>query len=169
MAKPLKAVGKGVFGDTNKDTIRSGNWYGNDTTWRMVQDLNRILIYADKNGNLSDSPTRRIFCIVDGIVAGEGNGPLDPTPKQAGVIVAGRNLIAVDLTCARLMDFDYKRLPILYRSLEDETLPLFTGGYGDIICKSNNQQCDGALCEFKGINLGFVPHFGWKNHIELDK
>ena len=169
MAKPLNAIGKTIFGDTNTDTIRSGNWYGNDTTWRMVKDLDRILIYADKDGNLCDSPARRIFCIVDGIVAGEGNGPLDPTPKPVGIVIAGRNLIAVDLTCARLMDFDYKRLPILYRSMEDETLPLFTGGYCDIICKSNNKQFDRGLSEFEKINLGFIPHFGWKNYIELKK
>ena len=169
MAKPLNAIGTRIFGDTNTDTIRSGNWYGNDTTWRMVKDLDRILIYADKNGNLGNSPARRIFCVVDGIVAGEGNGPLDPTPKPVGIVIAGTNLIAVDLTCAKLMDFDYKRLPILYRSLEDETLPLFTGRYSDVICMSNNQQFDRALSEFKGMNLGFVPHFGWQNHIELKK
>jgi len=117
IAKPLKAIGTNIFGDTNSNTIRSGNWYGNDTTWRMVIDLNRILMYADKNGNLQDSPARRIFCIVDGIVGGEGNGPLDPTPKPAGIVLAGMNPVAVDLVCARLMGFDYKRLPVLFKAM----------------------------------------------------
>ena len=169
MAKPLKAIGKSIFGDTNTDTIRSGNWYGNDTTWRMVIDLDRILVYADKDGNLGDSPARRIFCIVDGVVAGEGNGPLDPIPKTAGIVVAGGNLIAVDLTCAGLMGFDYKRLPILYGPLTDERLPLFAGKYSDVTCKSNNQQFSRALSEFNETNFAFKPHFGWQNHIELEK
>jgi len=169
MARPLKAIGKSIFGDTNTDTIRSGNWYGNDTTWRMVIDLDRILIYADKDGHIGDNPARRIFCIVDGIVGGQGNGPLDPRPKPAGIVVAGRNLVAVDLTCASLMGFDYKRLPILYRSLTDESLPLFAGKYRDVICKSNNRNFSRALNEFNGTTLEFTPHFGWQNHIELDQ
>jgi len=122
LAKPLKAVGQAIFGDTNTDTIRSGNWYGNDTTWRMVIDLNRILAYADKNGNILDRPARHIFCIVDGIVGGEGNGPLDPTPKKVGMVLAGGNGVAVDLACAHLMGFDYRRLPVLFDAMAEHAL-----------------------------------------------
>lgn len=168
IAKPLKAVGQKIFGDTNTDTIRSGNWYGNDTTWRMVHDLNRILIYADRNGNLQDRPARNIFNIVDGIVGGEGNGPLDPMPKQAGMVLAGENSVAVDLACSRLMGFDYKRLPVLCRALDNNhSLPLTAFRYGDVICRSNAQQYDGPLSEFDGEGFGFEPHFGWKGHVEL--
>jgi uncharacterized protein (DUF362 family) len=166
IAKPVKAVGKSIFGDTNKDTIRSGNWYGNDTTWRMAIDLNRILIYADGSGKLLTQPARNFFCIVDGIVGGEGNGPLDPTAKPAGVVVAGSNPVAVDLTCAGLMGFDYRRLPILSRSLANSPLPLFAGQYDNIVCKSNNQQFNRALSEFSGTAFAFKPHFGWQGYIE---
>jgi uncharacterized protein (DUF362 family) len=169
IAKPIKAIGKRLFGDTNTDTIRSGNWYGNDTTWRMAIDLNRILMYVDRNGNLQNHPMRNIFNIVDGIVGGEGNGPLDPIPKPAGVVVTGRNPVAVDLTCTRLMDFDYRQLPILHRPLTDESLPLYVGKYGDVFCKSNNQQFERALSEFNGRSFAFKSHFGWQGHIELDK
>ena len=41
-----------------------------------------------------------------GLSVGEGNGPLDPTPRPAGVVLAGANPLAVDLASARLMDFD---------------------------------------------------------------
>ncbi|MGH8677250.1 MAG: DUF362 domain-containing protein, partial [Burkholderiales bacterium] len=34
-----KRVGTKIFGDTGS-VVRSGNWHGNDTTWRMVLDLN---------------------------------------------------------------------------------------------------------------------------------
>ncbi len=169
MAKPLKALGTSIFGDTNTNTVRSGNWYGNDTTWRMVIDLNRILMYADKDGYLQDSPERHIFCIVDGIVGGEGNGPLDPNPKPAGIVVAGENPVAVDLICARLMGFDYKRLPVLCQSLDNShSPPLAAFGYDEVICKSNDQQFDRPLAQFNGTDLAFKPHFGWKGHVELD-
>jgi uncharacterized protein (DUF362 family) len=46
------------------------------------------------------------FAIVDGIVGMEGDGPIMGTPKEAGVVVVGRNLAAVDATCARIMGVD---------------------------------------------------------------
>jgi uncharacterized protein (DUF362 family) len=49
---------------------------------------------------------RNTFAIVDGIVAMEGNGPIQGTPVSAGVIVMGQDVAAVDATCARLMRLD---------------------------------------------------------------
>jgi uncharacterized protein (DUF362 family) len=46
------------------------------------------------------------FAIVDGIVGMEGNGPIQGTPKHAGVLVAGRDPVAVDATCCRIMQID---------------------------------------------------------------
>ena len=168
MAKPLKALGKGIFGDTNTNTVRSGNWYGNDTTWRMVIDLNRILMYADNNGHLQDNPARGIFCIVDGIVGGEGNGPLDPTPKPANMVLAGNNALAVDLVCARLMGFDYRQLRVLHRALADHSMPVCGFEYDEVVCKSKDPQFSRALAEFDGMGLAFKPHFGWQGHVELN-
>jgi uncharacterized protein (DUF362 family) len=48
----------------------------------------------------------RSFAIVDGIVGMEGNGPLEGTPKPAGVLVMGNNLAATDATCCRVMGID---------------------------------------------------------------
>jgi len=168
IAKPLQTLGSRIFGDTNTNTIRSGNWYGNDTTWRMVIDLNRILMYADSDGNLKDSPARNIFCIVDGIVGGEGNGPLDPTPKQSGVVLAGANPVAVDSAAACLMGFDFKKMPVLYRSMTEHDLPICSSSYDDIICMSSDPQFDGQLCKLDKVNMKFKPHFGWQKHVELD-
>ncbi len=53
------------------------------------------------------------FCIVDGIVGMDGNGPLQGRPKPAGVIVAGRDLAAVDATCCRIMQVDPAKVPSL--------------------------------------------------------
>jgi hypothetical protein len=167
MAKPLKALGKGIFGDTNTNTIRSGNWYGNDTTWRMVIDLNRILMYVDKNGRFQNSPARDMFCIVDGIVGGEGNGPLDPTPNRAGIVLAGRNPVAVDLVCAHIMGFAFEKLPLLYRSLDAHPLPLVSAGICDIVVVSNDKGLNAKQLEKVEFSLAFLPHFGWKGLVEI--
>jgi uncharacterized protein (DUF362 family) len=55
----------------------------------------------------------RHFAIVDGIVGMEGNGPIQGTPKPAGVIVAGSDLVAVDATCCRIMQIDPRKVPYL--------------------------------------------------------
>ena len=56
------------------------------------------------------------FAIVDGVVGMEGDGPIMGTPKHAGVLVMGRNLPAVDATCARIMGVDPHRVPYLAMS-----------------------------------------------------
>ncbi len=53
------------------------------------------------------------FAIVDGIVGMEGDGPIMGTPKEAGVLVMGRNLTAVDATCARIMGLNPFRVKYL--------------------------------------------------------
>lgn len=166
VAGPIKKVGRTIFGDTNAGTIRSGNWHGNDTAWRMVNDLNRILYYADAGGMLHDRPVRRFFSVVDGIVAGEGNGPLDPSPKRAGVVLSGGNPVAVDLAAARMMGFDYRRLPMLARALDDHTFPLATFKADQVTIRSNEFQFDGTIGQMMGRALAFLPAPGWRRHVE---
>lgn len=169
LAKPLKIIGQAVFGNTNTDTIRSGNWHGNDTTWRMVIDLNRILMHFDRDGAFAANPHRRMLSLVDAIVSGEGNGPMDPTAKMTGTIVGGLNSVAVDLVCARLMGFDHMRIPLLHRALADGgVLDMMTFGYEDIKCRSNVSAFDRPLLGFRKGLASFRPHFGWQAHVELD-
>jgi uncharacterized protein (DUF362 family) len=62
----------------------------------------------------------RQFCLVDGIEAMEGNGPILGTAKMAGVIVAGAHPPSVDATCCRIMQVDPQKIGYLklveYRS-----------------------------------------------------
>ena len=50
------------------------------------------------------------FVIADGIVAMEGNGPLNGTPRTLGKIVLADDPVAADATCARLMGFHPDRI-----------------------------------------------------------
>lgn len=56
------------------------------------------------------------FAIVDGIVGMEGDGPIMGTAKKAGVLVMGRNLPAVDATCARLMGINPNKIGYLAKA-----------------------------------------------------
>jgi uncharacterized protein (DUF362 family) len=50
------------------------------------------------------------FVIADGIIAMEGNGPLNGTPRHLGKIVLSDDPVAADATCARLMGFEPNRV-----------------------------------------------------------
>ena len=53
------------------------------------------------------------FAIVDGVIGMEGDGPIMGSPTEAGVIVMGNNLPAVDATCCRVMGIDPDRIDYL--------------------------------------------------------
>ena len=68
------------------------------------------------------------FCLVDGIDAMEGNGPILGTRKHVGIVVGGAHPAAVDATCCRIMQIDprkvrYLRLVADHSSLNLEATP----------------------------------------------
>ncbi len=69
-----------------EDDDLGAGWYGNDTTWRMVMDLNTIALYGKLDGSLSDEPQRVLYSLCDAIIAGEGDGPLHPEPFPMGIV-----------------------------------------------------------------------------------
>jgi uncharacterized protein (DUF362 family) len=50
------------------------------------------------------------FVVADGVMAMEGNGPLNGSPRNLGRIVLADDPVAADATCARLMGFDSRRI-----------------------------------------------------------
>ncbi|MBN1568945.1 MAG: DUF362 domain-containing protein [Acidobacteria bacterium] len=50
------------------------------------------------------------YAIVDGVIGMEGDGPIMGTAKHVGVVIMGRNLLAVDSTAARIMGFNPRRI-----------------------------------------------------------
>ena len=93
--------------------IIDGSWEGNNTLWRTILDLNRILFFAGKDGVLRDQPVRRYLTLVDGIVAGEGEGPLGATPVRAGLLVGGFDPARVDAVASRNMGFDPEKIVMI--------------------------------------------------------
>jgi uncharacterized protein (DUF362 family) len=60
-----------------------------------------------------NAAARPDFAIVDGIVGMEGNGPIQGTPKDSGVLVFGNDPVAVDATCCRVMGLVPERVKYL--------------------------------------------------------
>ncbi len=160
---PVKKAGRLVFGDTQK-VVRSGNWHGNDTCWRMVLDLNKCLFFFDGSGQPRQKPLRYL-AVVDGIIGGEGNGPMSPDPKPCGVILAGTHPVAVDCVAAELMGFDWRKLRLLRNSFTLRELNFVPFQPEDIEITSNQPAWTGKLA---GITEAFAfrPHFGWAGAIE---
>jgi uncharacterized protein (DUF362 family) len=59
-----------------------------------------------------------VLTVVDGFVGMEGNGPIDGDPVQMGLIVAGRDTVAVDATCCRIIGFDPHTIKHIRRAHE---------------------------------------------------
>ena len=93
----MTAAMKNLFG------IVPGRKYGypkNFLHWKgifhCILDLNRLV------------PTR--LSIVDAITAMEGDGPINGTARQMGLLIVGSDPAAVDATCARIIGFDIDEL-----------------------------------------------------------
>ena len=158
MLVPLKKVGRLFFGDTQK-VVRSGNWHGNDTCWRMVLDLNKCLFDFDGGGQPRSKPIRYL-AVVDGIVGGEGNGPMAPDRKPCGTIIAGTHPAAVDMTAAMVMGFDWEKLRLLKNSFSMKERSFVSFQPGEIQVASNQPEWDGPLGQATDW-FEFAPHFGW--------
>jgi uncharacterized protein (DUF362 family) len=102
--------------------VIDGSWEGNRTLWRTILDLNRVLFFADREGRLRDAPQRRYLTLVDGIVAGEGEGPLGATPVAAGLLVGGFDPALVDVAAARAMGFDPLKIAMIREALGGKLL-----------------------------------------------
>ena len=160
---PLKKMGRLVFGDTQK-VVRSGNWHGNDTCWRMVADLNKCLFFHAGDGQPRRSPLRYL-AVVDGIVGGEGNGPMSPDARACGVILAGRHPLAVDCLAATLMGFDPTRIRMLAGAFAMHAPTFVDFKPADLRVSSNHAAWNVPLGDVRET-FAFRPHFGWTGAIE---
>jgi uncharacterized protein (DUF362 family) len=84
---------KNLFG------LMPGSYYG----WPK-----NVLHWAGINQSVFDinATIKPHFAIVDGIIGMQGDGPIMGEPINSGLLIMGRNLLAVDATCARLMGID---------------------------------------------------------------
>jgi hypothetical protein len=157
----------GIKVDEAKRQLDAGNWYGNDSAWRMAVDLMRAFHFADQRGGLQAVQQRRAFSVVDGVIGGDRNGPLMPDPVPAGVLLAGENLLAVDLVATRLMGFDPLKVRMYQFLLEDPMFDFGLHGLSDIRVLSPEPSWAGCLQDAASRFFDFAPHPGWVGHLEI--
>lgn len=144
--------------------IRDGGWHGNDTCWRMTLDLVCIAMYGRSDGTLADAPQRIILTVIDGLIAGENEGPLEATPVEANTLVFGDNPLWTDIYTATMMGFDHRKIPLLREALKITRWPLAEGGMAGATLNGNKISED-SLRE-SDLRMSFGAPAGWKGRIE---
>jgi uncharacterized protein (DUF362 family) len=141
---------------TGGDGISGASWSGNETIWRMTLDLNHLLYF-------SPASPKRVISILDGVIAGEGEGPLTPSPRPLGLLIAGENPAYVDAVAAKLMGYTIARVPTVYHALNHRR-SRFAGP--DLRGWAVTRVAEGQAPErvpFEDLpNLGFVKPRHWE-------
>jgi hypothetical protein len=130
----------------------SAAWYGNDTTWRMVMDLNTIVVYGKADGTLSDTPQRMLYSFCDGIVGGQGDGPLYPDPLNLGIVSFTDDSAINDICMATIMGLQNDKIPLLKAAKE-----FMPGRQVDITLNGNATSIE----DLKKIAVYTAPPPGW--------
>jgi uncharacterized protein (DUF362 family) len=113
---------------------------------------------------------RRVLTVIDGIVAGEGEGPLAPEDRPLGVVLAALDPVAADLVAIALMGFDERRIPKIWEAMNDAGLRVTAvRSPADV----EAIEVDSATFEATPRSLDalrsaecFSAHPGWRGHLE---
>ena len=142
-----------------------GSWSGNDTLWRTVLDLHRVLLHGRTDGTIATTPTRRHFAVVDAIIAGDGDGPVSPDPVSLGAVLCGESAAALDAVGARLMGFDHTRMPLIAQALVRGAGWMHTTS--DVVVRSREAAYDGVALADVTPRHRCRPSAGWRGAMEL--
>ncbi len=131
-----KSIKEKQYQDGAQTGVMEGSWSGNDTLWRTILDLNHTILFADAEGEFHNEPQRHYMAIVDGIMPGDQNGPMEHRPRNDGILIGGFNPVAVDYTSARVMQLNWKAMPQIARAIRNKFYPLFDHDIEEVRIKS---------------------------------
>ncbi len=163
------AYGDGVLkecahtSDVDRAAGKRGLYLDNDTIWRSMADLNRIVRYADKQGTMQTHPQRRTLVIVDALVAAEAS-QYDPHPYPLNTVILGADPIAVDAVTARCMGFDPQRLKSVVQPARRTELPLGVADPAQIRVRMTNG--DSLATSFRQSLTPERYVYSWEGHLE---
>jgi uncharacterized protein (DUF362 family) len=143
--------------------VAGGAWPGNDTIWRMIYDLNLVIQCADRDGKLRSEPQRNYFCIVDGLISGEGNGPLEPLRRETDWLLFGSDPFAIDAVLCWCMGFAPEKTPIIAHRSQYGGVDWGRFELNEL--KLVLDEREQRLLDVP-VNFGFVPPPGWRNYLE---
>jgi uncharacterized protein (DUF362 family) len=92
--------------------VFGGAWPGNDTLWRTIFDINAIVRWRGQGGAVLETP-RPVLTLMDAVVAGQGDGPLRPTPANMGCLAFGLDIGIMDVTMTALSGLPWRQIPLL--------------------------------------------------------
>jgi uncharacterized protein (DUF362 family) len=151
--------------------LSGGSWYGNDTLWRTVLDINRAFFYFDpKREEVVPEAMcdRKYMTIVDGLVVGEKESPLAPSPRPCGLMLAGFNPVAVDSVGAAMLGFDIHKIPYIHHAFRSQDLPLAHFAEDDIEVRGFPGANSLRDIYSKKLFYRCRPSRGMLGHIEYD-
>lgn len=140
----------------SKEMSMNAGWYGNDTVWRMVLDLNTITLYGKLDGTLADKPQRTIYTLCDSIIGGQGEGPLEPTPLALVFLAFSNDPYLMDVTMGGIFNLNIEKVPLL-----NEANDLIKDKNKKIIFNSSLVPLDTVI---KVLKTNVVLSAGWENY-----
>lgn len=146
-----------------QDRIEWGDWSGNDTLWRTIVDLNKIVIYADNHGVMRETPQRHYLSLVDGIRGQEGEGPTDGDPVESNVLIGGLNPVNVDSIACYIMGLDPTRIKVMKNSGNSSKYRI-----GDVDIEGIDIVNHGKIPSYSFRAPGNSPR-AWRNKIEFQR
>ena len=141
-----------------------GSWFGNDTVWRTCLDLQRILHYGCLDGTLANTAQRTVLTLTDAIIAGEGEGPLSPTPVALGLLTLGMNTAAVEWIHSVLMGLEPQHIPIVREAFAHHMYPLTSFSPEQIDARVDGQAVPTAEI-FARCGQAFRLPIGWRGYV----
>jgi uncharacterized protein (DUF362 family) len=102
--------------------------------------------------------------LLDGIVAGEGDGPLRPAPARAGALLFADDVVAADRFACRLMGFDPDTVPLVREASRVMEFPLVAENTEAERIVVNGESVSEDAVE-PGLGRPFVPPRGWRGHL----
>ena len=158
-------------------------WFGNDTIWRTILDVNHIVYFADKSGIMREQQQRTILHVGDLIVCGDHAGPLNPSYKRVGGILFSDHPILFDFFVVKLMGYKWYKFPVLVNAIKDRKLMeelyseevinegsngknYFTSVINRFRMYSNEKNYDKVIDKISDEHtFHFIPAKGWTDHL----
>ena len=107
--------------------------------------------------SISDSKKRVLYSLSDGIVGGQGDGPLHPEPLPLGIVMFTNSSYLNDVAVCKLFGFDMEKIPLIKKAFE----------YCDF--ENSEIEIDGNkvanLGELSSESIKVEPPPGWKDSL----
>jgi len=139
----------GTFSEADYSTS-----FGNDIFWRAISDMNKILLYADKNGSMKTVRQRKYLNVVDAIQAGEKEQN-NPVSYWRHCVLAGKDPVAVDAVGSRVMCYKWGLIPVIHKTASEALLPVGTDDAARIVVLGD---------DISQMNHVFMHYTNWDAH-----